>query len=158
MPMTNDWSSPDQRKLMHLSPATLDVFVRYVQIGDQAPESGGLLLGTVHGEHLIIEQATTPTAWDLRLRTFFHRSAIGHAKLAFDRWRASHGTVRYLGEWHTHPEDYPTPSGLDRSEWRRLAAGRRDKRPQLSIIVGRQDLHVELVNSDGIGVLFQPHV
>lgn len=112
--MTNDWSSADQRKLIHLSPATLDVFARYVQDSDQAPESGGLLLGTVHGEHLIIEQATAPTVWDLRLRTFFHRSAIGHAKVALDRWRASRGTVRYLGEWHTHPEDYPTPSGLDR--------------------------------------------
>lgn len=73
------------------------------------------------------------------------------------RWRASRGTVRYLGEWHTHPEDYPIPSGLDRSEWRRLAAGRRDKRPQLSIIVGRHGLHVELVHSDGNCVYFQPH-
>lgn len=144
-------------ELIHLSPATLDVFARYVQDGDQAPESGGLLLGTVHGEHLIIEQATAPTIWDLRLRTFFHRSTFGHAKLALDRWRASRGTVRYLGEWHTHPEDYPTPSGLDRSEWRRLATGRKDKRPQLSIIVGRQGLHVELVHGDGNGDLFQPH-
>ncbi len=157
MPLTNDWSSRDQRKLIHLSPDTLGVFARYVQDSDEAPESGGLLLGTVHGEHLIIEQATAPTVWDLRLRTFFHRSAIGHAKLALDRWRASRGTVRYLGEWHTHPEDYPIPFGLDRSEWRRLAAGRRDKRPQLSIIVGRHGLHVELVHSDGNGVYFQPY-
>ncbi|WP_315974813.1 Mov34/MPN/PAD-1 family protein [Stenotrophomonas maltophilia] len=93
----------------------------------------------------------------MRLRTFFLRSAIGHAKLALDRWRASRGTVRYLGEWHTHPEDHPTPSGLDRAEWRRLAAGRRDERPQLSIIVGRAGLHVELVGSDGAGSVFRPH-
>jgi len=75
--------------------------------------------------------------------------------LALDRWRATRGTVRYLGEWHTHPEDHPTPSGLDRSEWRRLATGRRDKRPQLSIIVGRKSLYVELSQSDGGHTLFQ---
>ena len=129
MPMTNDWSSLDQRKLIHLSPAALDVFARYVQDGYQTPESGGLLLGTVHGEHLIIEQATVPTVWDLRLCTFFHRSAIGHAKLALDRLCASRGTVRSLCEWHTHSEDYPTPSGWDRSEWCQLATGIKYKRP-----------------------------
>lgn len=155
MHMTNDWSSADQRKLLHILPATVEVLSRYVQNNPEDPESGGLLLGTVHGEHLIVEQATAPTIWDIRLRTFFHRHARGHAMLALERWRATRGTVRYLGEWHTHPEDHPIPSGLDRSEWRRLAIGRRDKRPQLSIIVGRKSLYVELSQSDGGHTLFQ---
>lgn len=158
MRMTNDWCSEDQRKLLHISPAAMEVLSSYVQNNAQDPESGGLLLGTVHGEHLIVEQATAPTIWDTRLRTFFHRSVIGHAKLALERWRASKGTVRYLGEWHTHPEDHPIPSGLDRSEWRRLAGGRRDKRPQLSIIVGRKSLYVELVKASGPGTIFRPTI
>ena len=157
MPLATDWATADQRKLVHLSQETREVFARYVQCEASAPEAGGLLLGTVHGEHLIVEQATPPTLWDTRLRTFFHRSALGHAKVALERWRATHGTVRYLGEWHTHPEDYPTPSGLDRSEWARLAAARKDCRAQLSIIVGRRGFHVELVQGDGTGVLFHPH-
>lgn len=155
MHMTNDWCSEDQRKLLHISPAAMEVLTSHVQNNAQDPESGGILLGTVHGEHLIVEQATAPTIWDIRLRTFFHRSVMGHAKFALERWRASNGTVRYLGEWHTHPEDHPIPSGLDRSEWRRVATGRRDKRPQLSIIVGRKSLYVELSQSDGGRTLFQ---
>ncbi|HCZ9268877.1 TPA: Mov34/MPN/PAD-1 family protein [Vibrio alginolyticus] len=27
----------------------------------------------------------------------------------------SGGTVNYIGEWHTHPEDFPKPSQQDRS-------------------------------------------
>ncbi|WP_230979351.1 Mov34/MPN/PAD-1 family protein [Xanthomonas sontii] len=63
--------------------------------------------------------------------------------IAFSRWKATQGTVRYLGEWHIHPEDHPYPSCLDRSEWNRLSAQRRDKRPMLAVIVGRQSLYVE---------------
>ncbi|MBU4046695.1 MAG: Mov34/MPN/PAD-1 family protein, partial [Gammaproteobacteria bacterium] len=65
------------------------------------------------------------------------------------RWAASQGTVRYLGEWHTHPEDHPHPSNLDRTEWQRLSAGRRDKRPLLAIIVGRKSLYVGLSPNTG---------
>ena len=75
----------------------------------------------------------------------FERTPLGHASIALARWRASHGTVRYLGEWHTHPEDQPTPSSLDRSEWHRLAKERKDERPLLAVIVGRKVLHVEMI-------------
>lgn len=76
--------------------------------------------------------------------------------IALSRWMASQGTVRYRGEWHTHPEDYPHPSGLDRSEWNYLSAKRRDKRSMLSVIVGRKALYVELVPSSGRGSVLTP--
>ena len=102
-------------------------------------------MGTVHGVHLLINEATAPTKWDKRFRYLFERTPLGHASIALARWRASHGTVRYLGEWHTHPEDQPTPSSLDRSEWHRLAKERKDERPLLAVIVGRKVLHVEMI-------------
>ncbi len=64
-------------------------------------------------------------------------------------WRDSGGTVRYLGEWHTHPEAHPAPSGTDRREWLALAARRADGRPCLTVIVGLQALHVALVSPTG---------
>ena len=42
----------------------------------------------------------------------------------------------YLGEWHTHPEDWPKPSGKDLREWRILL--REQRRPLVFLIVGFQ--------------------
>lgn len=105
---------------------------------------------------MLIEQATVPTKWDKRFRYLFERIQFGHETIALSRWTASKGTIRYLGEWHTHPEDYPQPSNLDKLEWQRLSAERRDKRPLLAIIVGRKSLYIELVPSSGGGKAFLP--
>ncbi|EEW1813167.1 hypothetical protein D9H74_25210, partial [Escherichia coli] len=118
----------------------------------------GLLLGSIHGNHMLIEQATFPTEWDKRSRNLFERMPFGHDAIALSRWTASKGTIRYLGEWHTHPEDHPHPSGLDRSEWNNLSENRLDKRPMLAVIVGRKSLYVELVPSSGRGPLLCPIV
>jgi integrative and conjugative element protein (TIGR02256 family) len=153
MPFLSSWASSDKNRLLHFSTDTLETFCQHVQSRDADREAGGLLLGSVHGAHLLIEQATVPTEWDKRFRYLFERMPFGHEAIALSRWTATQGTVRYLGEWHTHPEDYPHPSGLDRSEWNRLAARRRDKRPMLAVIVGRKSLYVELVPSSGCGTV-----
>ncbi|MFA8557609.1 Mov34/MPN/PAD-1 family protein [Xanthomonas campestris] len=145
MPFMSSWASPDRKMLLNFSASTLEVFNAHIQHRDTDCEAGGLLLGTVHGVHLLINEATAPTKWDKRFRYLFERTPLGHASIALARWRASHGTVRYLGEWHTHPEDQPTPSSLDRSEWHRLAKERKDERPLLAVIVGRKVLHVEMI-------------
>lgn len=154
MQLMSSWATNDRRTLLHFSESTLDTFCQYIQASDTDCEAGGLLLGSVHGTHIIIEQATVPTAWDKRFRCLFMRMSFGHEAIALARWTASQGTIRYLGEWHTHPEDHPHPSGLDRSEWSRLSAKRRDKRPMLAVIVGRKSLYIELVSRSGQGSVF----
>lgn len=156
MQFMSSWATKDRKILLHFSDITLEIFNHYIQIREDDCEAGGLLLGSVHGAHMIIEQATGPTAWDKRFRHMFERISFGHEAIALARWIASQGTIRYLGEWHTHPEDHPCPSCLDRSEWKSLAAKRSDKRPVLAVIVGKKSLHVELVPSSGQGSLFIP--
>ena len=156
MQFMSSWATENKRTLLHFSKHTLEVFCQYVQTSDADCEAGGLLLGSVHGTHMLIEQATVPTAWDRRFRYLFERMPFGHETIAQSRWAASQGTVRYLGEWHTHPENHPHPSGLDRLEWSSLSAKRRDKRPMLAVIVGRKTLYVELVASSGRGSLLAP--
>jgi integrative and conjugative element protein (TIGR02256 family) len=156
MRFMSSWAADEKRTLLHLSDATLQTFYLHIQSADTDCESGGLLLGSVHGAHMLIEQATVPTTWDRRFRYMFERMPFGHQAIALARWTASNGTVRYLGEWHTHPEDHPHPSGLDRSEWRRLAKLRRDMRPMLAVIVGRKSLYVELVSGSGRGSVCVP--
>ena len=154
MQFMSSWATDDNRTLLHFSKSTLETFRQHVQVSDSDCEAGGLLLGSVHGTHMRIEQATVPTRWDKRLRYLFERMPFGHDAIALARWTASPGTIRYLGEWHTHPEDYPHPSGLDRSEWQHLSAKRRDKRPTLAVIVGCKSLYVELVLTSGRGSVF----
>lgn len=156
MQFINSWATDDRKTLLHFSDASLGVFSHYVQRWEVDCEAGGLLLGSVHGNHMLIEQATVPTTQDKRFRYMFERMPFGHKAISLARWTASQGTVRYLGEWHTHPEDYPNPSCLDRSEWNRLAAKRCDKRPMLAVIVGRKSLHVECVPSSGQGPVLIP--
>ena len=156
MQFLGSWATGDKGTLLHFSAATLQTFNQHIQGTDADCEAGGLLLGSVHGNHMLIEQATFPTEWDKRSRNLFERMPFGHDAIALSRWTASQGTIRYLGEWHTHPEDHPHPSGLDRSECNRLSAQRRDKRPMLAVIVGRQSLYVELVPSTGRGSVLIP--
>jgi integrative and conjugative element protein (TIGR02256 family) len=154
MRFMSSWATEDRRTLLHFSESTLETFCQYIQASDTDCEAGGLLLGSVHGAHMLIEQATVPTIWDKRFYFLFERMPFGHEAIALARWKASQGTVRYLGEWHTHPEDHPQPSSLDRSEWNHLSAQRRDKRPMLAVIVGRKSLYAELVPRSGRGSVF----
>src|SRR5690606_10442989 len=119
-------------------------------------ESGGILLGTVHGDHMIIDEVTTPTEYDKQYRCLFERMPFGHESIALARWAESNGTIRCLGEWPAPPAHYPRPSCLDRSEWNRLSAKRQDRRPLIAVIVGRKSLYVELVPSTAPGSVLFP--
>lgn len=156
MQLVNSWATDDRRTLLHFSDQCLAVFMQHVQSEDRDREAGGILLGSVHGSHLLIEQATPPTDRDRRHRHLFERMSSGHAVLAATLWAQSQGTIRYLGEWHTHPEDFPSPSGTDRSEWVHLVRRRKDGRALLAVIIGRKGLHVELVAEHAAGITLRP--
>jgi integrative and conjugative element protein (TIGR02256 family) len=147
------WRSIEGDICVLIHDSVIEVFAKYAQVNPSAPESGGILLGHVRAPHLEILDASEPTFWDKRLRYFFDRGSRGHSEMAERRWRESAGLVRYVGEWHTHPEDYPTPSYIDRAGWIALANKRQDERPVLAIVVGRKALHVELVNRDGTSIV-----
>lgn len=152
------WRVEDDDTVLLIQPQALDVFNRFAQIRSDMPESGGIILGYVRGLHLEVLEVTAPSFWDRQLRFFFERSSRGHREVAERRWRESAGLVRYLGEWHTHPQDYPFPSAVDRMEWGELAKKRSDKRPVLAIVVGRKALHVELIFADSTSIILRPDV
>lgn len=153
----SDWTLGDGSLLLNFSDEVRSVFEKNVQIGDR-PESGGVLLGTVHERGLLVTLATTPTRLDRQFRYLFERLPFGHRAVAKRLWRSTGGTTRYIGEWHTHPQDFPTPSAIDLEEWRKLANVRADKRPLLAVIVGRNALHVELAHGNGDRKLLLPYL
>lgn len=152
----SSWATEDRKVLLNFSDAVLDTFLKHIQIRANDCEAGGLLLGSVHGFSMLVTEATDPTMEDKRSRYFFERMEHGHEAIALARWKGSQGIIRYLGEWHTHPEDYPKPSALDRHEWNNRSSIRLDRRSMLAVIVGRKNLYVELVPSSGFGVVLNP--
>jgi len=80
-------------------------------------EAGGILIGSYRGPHVEIVSCTAPLKRDVRLKYSFDRRDAGHQKQALAAWRSSGGTLTFVGEWHTHPERFPTPSMIDRRTW-----------------------------------------
>lgn len=86
-------------------------------------EAGGALLGRhlIDSEDLVVDEVTTPQKQDRRSRFSFFRSRQ-HGVVARARWAARDSTMAYLGLWHTHPEQDPSPSGVDRRDWENAMA------------------------------------
>jgi len=84
-------------------------------------EAGGVLLGRylTDSNDIVVDRITEPNWNDIRGRYKFIRQDIAHQVEIDEAWRESAGTCHYLGDWHTHPEDDPTPSQKDKSDWRR---------------------------------------
>jgi len=94
----------------------------YVQSDDRADEGGGMLLGRliVNSNDVMVDEATIPCAHDRRSRFFFWRARKPAQERVTTAWRESGQTRIYLGDWHTHPEDDPTPSCKDLKNGRRI--------------------------------------
>ncbi|WP_437324951.1 Mov34/MPN/PAD-1 family protein [Sorangium sp. So ce381] len=122
-----------------VSAPALAAMVAFQQRTRRDAEAGGVLLGRYlrDAPHVIVDEVTTPMPGDRRWFTGFHRSRRAHQRVIDDRWKASRGTCQYLGEWHTHPEETPTPSWIDRCDWRRrLARDSYDAASLFFLIVG----------------------
>lgn len=129
---------------MVLAPDVLTVFWKHRQRFFWQPESGGILLGRRRGKHLEVLLATEPSPHDKRSTYSFLREATCHDEVAQQAWLKGERQIDYLGEWHTHPQTVPIPSGIDRAEWCKLVFQRPEKTTLLAIVVGTKDLRVEL--------------
>jgi len=92
-----------------------------VQTDEKARESGGVMMGRFIKDckDLVIDKVTQPMDGDRQSRYGFKRLSPLHQEILDKEWMASKGTCNYLGEWHTHPEDDPTPSSVDINDWKR---------------------------------------
>ena len=114
-------------------------------------EAGGVLLGRhlLGSEHTVIDEVTIPQRTDRRGRCRFFRSKK-HETLARRRWQEQMSTMAYLGLWHTHPEDDPTPSSIDRTDWQQTVARDTFEGNHLFFpIIGRRHIRVWCLNRRG---------
>ena len=126
-------AAPHYHKIL-VEGAPLQTMEKYRQNRADKAEAGGILLGYRKGPNLHIVQATVPQLTDRRRRFRFDRAANRHQQIALEQWHISGRTMDYLGEWHTHPEITPSPSGVDIAEWRKIT--NRQSRPMVFMIIG----------------------
>jgi len=139
-----EFGTENRSSIVLIEPAVIALLSHYRQVNRNAREAGGVLLGYMRGPHFHILLATSPGLGDRRSRTSFHRSDKSHYQ-EFLSARKNDPLLAYLGDWHSHPEDTPTPSSLDQSEWRIIKkyVGRRC----VCLIQGRQTVACYLVLS-----------
>lgn len=128
---------PSMQQLVVLEPTVALRIRKYAQKSERAHEAGGQLFGSITTQEVRVSSATGPYPGDERSR-YGYRSDPEAAQRAIAR-QSKKGNL-YLGEWHTHAEDSPHPSGDDVAVMlalRRLS--RLNSTATLLLIVGRLD-------------------
>jgi integrative and conjugative element protein (TIGR02256 family) len=122
---------------------------------------GRLILGT---SDVVVDAVTGPFPEDKYSRFTFFRSRRRAQQIVDEAWHTSHGTKIYLGDWHTHPEDIPSPSSQDLRNWRKICeAAVYEQKLLLFLIAGRVSLRIwelsrgvspeEIICVDSIGLV-----
>ncbi len=138
------------KQRLTISRGVLKHFRKHQQTRLDALEAGGQLFAKLSSEAVTIEQATGPRRSDFRTRTLYvpDRSA---EQIEIDFWHRKR--LHYVGDWHTHPETKPHPSGNDLDSIREsFVRSRHSLHGFLLVIVGTAGfplgLYVSLNNAD----------
>ena len=94
------------------SQQVLDHFVRHQQRHWRKAEAGGQLFARLTPYEIFVEEATGPRPTDIRTRTTYMPDRELERKEIQERFSVG---LHYVGDWHTHPEQLPSPSSVDRA-------------------------------------------
>jgi integrative and conjugative element protein (TIGR02256 family) len=100
-------------------------------------ETGGALLGWRSGSDAVIKRVLGPGPNAKHGFTFFEPDGEWQVVQGRRVFKESKKTIRYIGEWHSHPLARPIPSEQDRKTARQIAEDPDFMAPQpLSAIIG----------------------
>ena len=136
---------------LNISDDVLSVFSDYVQDKKKKNESGGILLGQIKDNTIYLIKASVPNPFDKQSRYSFERNKeIAQIIVDHEFINSSNKTI-YIGEWHTHPEDYPTPSDPDKRMIMNQLKLSKYIEPNLFIIIqGIKDLYVGIYDGKNL--------
>lgn len=125
---------------------------KFIQDDLNKPESGGVLIGFYIEDNIYsITDISFPSIYDKASRYNFTRSVKNAQKVLNNFFKESNGKKIYLGEWHTHPEDYPTPSELDKkSILKQISGNVLNSKVIFMLIVGKKGFYISSVDNCGI--------
>jgi integrative and conjugative element protein (TIGR02256 family) len=135
-----------------LSEGVLDVLDRYRQRSAWKKESGGQLFARFAGVNTLVIEASIPNRLDIRSRFgFVPHQSTQNAQIRRQFAKGLH----FVGDWHSHPEETPTPSPTDiRSMRECLIRSQHDLKALLLVIVGNR------LGAEGlwVGLVSRTHV
>jgi integrative and conjugative element protein (TIGR02256 family) len=139
-------------KRIKFSSEVISKLTEYLQNDLGKPESGGILIGysLETGDHSITD-ITVPGKGDRQSRYSFVRSVKRAQNILDMHFKKSKGKKIYLGEWHTHPEDNPHPSSIDKNSI--LERIRKDKIHSdtiFMVICGTEAIYIQKVKKSGL--------
>lgn len=106
----------NETSVLVITDEMVEKLYHYCQKSEE-PESGGILVGKIREDHseILITNMTEPSLSDKSGRFFFVRKKESTQRRLEQIWRSENREALYLGEWHSHPEKYPTPSPTDKN-------------------------------------------
>jgi integrative and conjugative element protein (TIGR02256 family) len=144
-------SKSKENIMVYISSSILKIFESYKQYNRKDNESGGILLGQVLGNNIYILKASPPNKFDKSSRYSFEcNKDAAQIVIDYEFLNSEHKTI-YLGEWHTHPEDFPSPSWIDKGMIKNQYFKNKLNEPFLILIIqGLKKLYVALYNGSSI--------
>jgi integrative and conjugative element protein (TIGR02256 family) len=110
-------------------PEVIARFKRHQQLRWWQCEAGGQLFARFRDTTIEVVEATGPRRSDRRSRYNYEPDRRAEQREIDQRFALG---LHFIGDWHTHPEDYPRPSGVD---LRSTAEGFRKSKHQLRAFV-----------------------
>lgn len=129
--------------------------IRHRQKSLNDKEAGGQLFAKFEGDNAIIVEATEPKPFDKRSRYGFIPSQWLQRQEIKSKYKQG---KHFVGDWHTHPQPLPSPSGDDKESMIDcFRKSRHELKAFLMVIVGSaeppENLYVCLVDGSGIAKL-----
>lgn len=119
-----------------------DELLTFRQVEPNSLESAGLIIGCYKNNGEVwLHSLTTPKNTDERSRCSFKLDAKSHQLEVDEAYENSDQLLGYLGTWHTHPQDIPSPSGVDTRDWQTHKEENLD-RPLFFIVVGLKKVSI----------------
>lgn len=118
--------------LLDILPDVQSMLYEHRQTGSDSREAGGLLVGyeNIATSNFTASTGTPPQATDLRSRISL-KLGLQHRRL-LDEIVFPYG---YIGTWHTHPSEIPSPSSVDLKDWRKCIKHNRTSTNALIFII-----------------------
>lgn len=132
-----------------ITSATIKIIESYKQNKKKNHESGGILLGQIINNNIHILKASTPNKFDKSSRYSFECDKDAAQVIIDYEFVNSENKTIYIGEWHTHPENYPNPSNIDIGMIKNQYFKNRLNEPFLVLLIqGLKGLYVALYDGN----------
>lgn len=136
---------------VYFYPLVLDFFNSNRQVLNDAPETGGYLFGKIINNKILISGISEAEKPDIKER-FNFKFNVKEANKKIKK-RVSSSNNDFIGDWHTHPEKYATPSSQDYEGSKILFENLITEIPlHLSVVIGQEqdDIYTYIVTKENL--------